>query len=317
MADNIIREMAFLSSLNDIQSLKRLEFAQYFQDKEFLHDLYTNIFEREQNRINNLPDNLRPIIEKSENIRDRKLIDFYVDVIQDYQRKDIQIVPYFDRAFPQKLNKIADPPLMLYLKGIADCISKPTVAVVGTREISPTGVECTRDIVKTCVQQGFVIVSGLALGTDTIAHKTAIESGGETIAVLPGDLDHVIPTENQELSERIIKSGVLVSEISPLVKMHKGRYIERNRITSALSDSVIVIETGESGGSIRQAETALKHGKPVYSLKTHESDKKAAGGHKKLVSMGAIAIEYPDNFSDFIRKLQSPKFGIRTLSDFS
>jgi DNA processing protein len=317
MADITIREMAFLSSLNDIQSLKRLEFAQYFHDKEFLHDLYSNIFEREQNRISNLPDNLKPIIEKSENIRDRKLIDFYVDVIQDYQRKDIQIVPYFDRAFPKKLNKIADPPLMLYLKGIADCISKPTVAVVGTREISPTGVECTRDIVKTCVQQGFVIVSGLALGTDTISHKTAIESGGETIAVLPGDLDHVIPTENKELSERIIKSGVLVSEISPLVKMHKGRYIERNRITSALSDSVIVIETGESGGSVRQAETALKHGKPVYSLLTNQSNRKAAGGHKKLVSMGAIAIEYPDNFSNFIRKLQSPKFGIRTLSDFS
>jgi DNA processing protein len=317
MADNNIREIAFLAALNDIQSLKRLEFAQYFHDKEFLHDLYNNIFENDHNRIDNLPTTLKPLIEKSENIRDRKLIDFYIDVIRDYQRKDVHILPYFDSAFPEKLNKIADPPLILYLKGTPACISKPTVAVVGTRKISPRGIECARDIVKTCVQQGFVIVSGLALGTDTIAHKTAIESGGDTVAVLPSDLDHIVPTENKELSDQIIKSGVLVSEISHLVKMHKGRYIERNRITSALSDSVIVIETGESGGSIRQAETALKHGKPVYSLRTDQSNIKSSGGHKKLVSMGAIAIEYPDNFSSFISKLQSPKFGIRTLSDFS
>jgi DNA processing protein len=317
MAEDSIKEMAFLACLNDVQSLKKLEYAQYFHDKTFLHDLFIDIFERAPNQKKVYADIIKPIIEKSEDIREKKLLEFYIDVIKEYQRNGVRILPYFDTDYPKKLTKISDPPLILYQKGKKESLSKPAVAVVGTRDISPGGVERVQEIVKTCVRLGYVIVSGLALGSDTYAHKTTIACGGETIAVLPRDLDHIIPTENQDLAENITRSGSLVSEVTHLAKMHKGRYIERNRITSALSDSVIVIETGESGGSIRQAETAFKHGKPVYSIRADQSNTRAVAGHKKLVSMGAIAIEFPEDLVIYIGKSHKSESGITTLADFS
>ncbi|WP_233504426.1 DNA-processing protein DprA [Methanoregula formicica] len=293
-----------------------MEYVKYFQDSVFLHELFDNTFVNYVHCVYRYPD-IGPIIEKSENIRKKRLIDFYVDAINGYTREDVRIISINDNAYPKKLINISDPPFIIYQKGDPSCLTKPAIGVVGSRTISPKGIENVREIVKTCVDLGFVIVSGLALGTDTYAHQTALECGGKTIAILPGDIDNIVPTENRDLANKIVFSGALISEITNLTKMHKGRYIERNRITSALSNAVIVIESDEHGGSIRQAETAFKHGKTVFIVRADKSDERAFRGYKKLLSLGAISLDSPLDLPQHLEAIRKPESKIATLADFS
>jgi len=316
MQNSTLEEIAFLACLNDIQSLKKFDYVQNFNSEAFLHELYFDIFNKNASKNRLYEHSLKPLLEKSHNIEEKNLLEFYIEIIKEYQKKGIHIIPYYDEEYPQKLKKIYNPPFLLYLKGNTDSISKPAIGVVGTRNISSRGIDVIQDIVDICVKKGFVIVSGLALGSDTYAHKSTISSGGETVAVLPGDIDNIVPTENKDLAEKIVSSGALVSEITCLAKMHKGRYIERNRITSALSNGVIVIETGETGGSIRQAETAFKEGIPVYTIKAETGNSRTMAGYKKLISMGAKSIEFPDDIIPYITKGYKLSSKVTTLANF-
>jgi len=312
-----IPETALFACLNDCQSLKKKDNIDYFRDPAFVHNMFFDIFENDSNAHMDYPGTIGSVIEKAEVARERHLLDHYIDIVKRYRQKNIRIVRVTDSEYPLKLVKIPDPPFVLYLKGRVESLSRPAVAIVGTRDTSPEGAENVQEIVEYLVHLGYTIVSGLALGTDACAHKAALDLGGETIAVLPGDIENVVPKENQELAERISTSGALISEITPLTKMHKGRYIERNRITSALSKAVIVIETGESGGSIRQAETALKQGTPIYAVRPEGKNKRAVAGFDKLISEGATPISDLHDLSMHFRKVQSPSTRMTTLADFS
>ena len=316
--DNFFRqETALLACLNDNQSLKKRENIDYFRDPASIRNIFTDIFENYSSAHRDYPEVILPVIEKAEVAREKQLLDHYIDVIKRYRQKSIHILQVTDRDYPLKLARIPDPPFMIYIKGRLESLSRPAVAIVGTRDISPDGAEKVQEIVGFFVQLGYTIVSGLALGTDACAHKAALDLGGETIAVLPGDIENVVPKENQELAERISKSGALISEITLLTKMHRGRYIERNRITSALSKAVIVIETGESGGSIRQAETAFKQGTPVYVVRPDNTNERAVAGFDKLVSEGATPINNLYDLSAHFGKAQNTTSRMTTLADFS
>ncbi|PKL58993.1 MAG: DNA-protecting protein DprA [Methanomicrobiales archaeon HGW-Methanomicrobiales-2] len=316
--DNFFRqETALLACLNDNQSLKKRENIDYFRDPASIRNIFTDIFENYSSAHRDYPEVILPVIEKAEVAREKQLLDHYIDVIKRYRQKSIHILQVTDRDYPLKLARIPDPPFMIYIKGRMESLSRPAVAIVGTRDISPDGAEKVQEIVGFFVQLGYTIVSGLALGTDACAHKAALDLGGETIAVLPGDIENVVPKENQELAERISKSGALISEITLLTKMHRGRYIERNRITSALSKAVIVIETGESGGSIRQAETAFKQGTPVYVVRPDNTNERAVAGFDKLVSEGATPINNLYDLSAHFGKAQNTTSRMTTLADFS
>lgn len=317
MEDNIFRELALLACLNDVHALKKREYVRLFSDRTALHTFYTDFFESGADTTAAHPDLPAPLLQKAIEIRTRGLLDFYIDIIRNYQQSGIRILPVYDPDYPKKLLDLNDPPFMIFEKGSGDPLSKPAVAIVGTRNISPESIEKTGEIVEFFVSRGYVIVSGLARGTDAHAHAAALDCGGETIAVLPGDLIHIIPKENQELSQRIVTSGSLVSEVTDLAKMHKGRYIERNRITSALSDAVIVIETGKSGGSIRQAEIARKQGKPLYSVKPDPANTEAMAGHTALISISATSIESPLDLLHYFTQKQHHISRPTTLADFS
>ncbi|MDN7024110.1 DNA-processing protein DprA [Methanoculleus sp. FWC-SCC1] len=312
------REIAFLAALNDSQLPKRQEYAEYFRDPAFLRDLYAAVFENDTDSLMAYPDHLRPLIARAEDLRERDLLPFFADTIAAYRQNGTRILPIFDAGYPKRLPEIPDPPLILYQAGREESIAKPAAAVVGTRRISSEGIARTREAVAILVRLGYVIVSGLALGTDTCAHTAALEFGGETIAVLPGDIEAVVPRQNRNLAVAITASGSLLSEITPLTKMHKGRYIERNRITSGLSEGVVVVETAASGGSVRQAEVAFRQGRPVYALKPDDSNTEAMAGYRRLVSSGAVPVESPHDLSQYFGKLQqSPASRATTLADFS
>lgn len=317
MANYSIQETALLACLNDNQSLKKKGSIDYFRDPAFAHNLFTDIFVNELNAHRDCPKVILPVIEKAESIREKQLLDHYIDIVRRYQQEGIHIVQVTDRDYPPKLARIPDPPFVIYVKGRVESLSRPAVAIVGTRGISPEGAQKAHKIVEFFVQLGYTIVGGLALGTDTCAHEAALDLGGETIAVLPGDIENIVPSTNQELAERISRSGALVSEITLLTKMHKGRYIERNRITSALSRAVIVIETGETGGSIRQAETAFKQGTPVYAVRPESTNMDAMAGFERLVYMGAIPIKSLQDLPMYFGKAHNSLSRLTTLADFS
>ena len=173
-----------------------------------------------------------------------------------------------DRRYPRLLSEIPDPPEVLYVRGKGSKINlEKTIAVVGTRNITSYGREVTQKLVRELVKNGFTIVSGMALGVDTVAHETAIAEGGKTIAVLGCGIDIIYPSRNARLYRDIIfRNGAIVSEIPPGVWTDSKRFVTRNRIISGLSLGVLVIEGTEKSGTLITAKYALDQGRDVFAV---------------------------------------------------
>ncbi|MDO8515478.1 MAG: DNA-processing protein DprA [bacterium] len=182
---------------------------------------------------------------------------------------EIKIVKISDENYPESLKNIFDPPKILYVmdSGSAAGMTDRAVGVVGTRNMSERGRINTEKIVKELVKEGYTIVSGMALGVDAVAHWTAINNKGKTIAVLGAGVDIIYPPQNRELYFKIIDSGgAIISEI-PLGKtVLKNLFAARNRIISGLCESVIVTEAQIKSGSLITARMALDQGKDVFCV---------------------------------------------------
>lgn len=183
--------------------------------------------------------------------------------------KRISIVTREDKRFPNQLLTIPDPPICLYVKGNIENFNfsqNYCMAVVGTRKPTSYGQQIARTFVFDLVTAGFVVVSGMALGIDTIAHQTTLEAQGKTIAVLGCGVDIVYPQANFKLYDQIIKSGGLVlSEFPPGHRVLKGLFISRNRIISGLSKGVLVVEGAADSGGLITARFAAEQGKEVFA----------------------------------------------------
>lgn len=185
------------------------------------------------------------------------------------QFKDLEIksVRIDDENYPKLLRQINDPPKILYYLGNLDCLNSKTIAVVGTRNESSLGKLNCEKFVRTLVQYSLTIVSGLALGIDTTAHKTAIENEGKTVAVLGSGLNNIYPTQNIELAQNIIDSGgAVVSEFPPDYPVLPENFPARNRIISGLSQATLVVEAGSRSGSQITARLALEQGRNVFVI---------------------------------------------------
>ncbi len=180
-----------------------------------------------------------------------------------------------DGKFPEQLRDARYALKILYYQGNWDLILLPCVAVVGTRNPTPEGIERTKYLVKKLVADGFSIISGLAKGIDTAAHRTAIESNGTTIGVIGTPLNQFYPSENRSLQEQIAKDFLLISQV-PFAKYinqdyRKNRFFfpERNVTMSALSQATIIVEAGETSGTLVQAKAALEQGRKLFILENN------------------------------------------------
>jgi len=219
----------------------------------------------------------------------------YCLAIEDYLGRGIRIIAYWDTEYPRNLKFIPRPPLLLYIRGNEFPGSSP-IAIVGTRNASPKGLNLSYEFARRLAERGHTIVSGLALGVDTEAHKGALAGGGKTIAVLAGNVDSINPLQNLHLAEEISESGALVSEVSMNAFLHRGRFVERNRITSGISDAVVIAEAVKSGGTLHQAKFALSQGKATYVLDQVEfSSPQAKDGFNHLIGIGAIPVRTPED----------------------
>ncbi len=215
-------------------------------------------------------------------------------------RNDITIVPYTDPAYPEKLLYCDDAPLVLFTKGSSTNNNKRHISIVGTRGISDYGIRVCEQIVEELAPYKPIIVSGLALGADTIAHKAALNAGLETYAVLAHGLDRIYPPENRSLANQISQQGLLMTEIFSDNKPDRENFPMRNRIVAGISSATIVIETAVKGGSMITADLANDYSRDVFAVPGRIYDKSFAGCHK-LIANNKAAIY--TNTADLVRQL--------------
>jgi DNA processing protein len=174
--------------------------------------------------------------------------------------------------YPEKLRDAAHPVELLYYRGWWDLVESRSVAVVGTRAPTPDGIARTRELVTKLVRDDLTVVSGLAAGIDTVAHETAIAEGGRTIAVIGTPLSHIYPKENAELQHKVADEYLLISQV-PVRRYERQDYrrnrlffLERNITMSALTEATIIVEAGETSGTLTQARAALHQGRALFIL---------------------------------------------------
>lgn len=209
--------------------------------------------------------------------------------------------------YPERLRDAVEPVELLYFLGSWELAESPRrVAVVGTRKVSPEGAARTRKLVRGLVAHDFTIVSGLAQGVDTIAHETAIESAGKTIAVIGTPISEVYPRENTELQHKIARDFLLVSQVPVLRYSTQGPqwnrlfFPERNKTMSALTQATIIVEAGETSGTLIQAKAALDQGRKLFILESNFSNPKITWpqrferlGAKRVATLEDILNELP------------------------
>lgn len=188
-----------------------------------------------------------------------------------------KLISVWDHEYPQLLKKIYDPPLIFYLLGELKENDQYSIAIVGTRTPTNYGKVQAERISMDLVKQGITIVSGMARGIDSIAHNSAIKSGGRTIAVIGSGLDIIYPPENRKLFEKICESGVVISEFTLGTKPDAQNFPKRNRIISGLSLGIIIIETGITGGAMQTAAFALDQNRDVFALPGNIGVKQSEG----------------------------------------
>ena len=179
---------------------------------------------------------------------------------------DYNIYTVMDPEYPEKLNALGNKrPVIIYVKGDISVLDEKNVSVIGTREPGKHTVDTEKVFVNSIIEQSErVIVSGLAAGCDTVAHKACIDAGGKTVAVLPCGFDHIFPEENKSLCEEIIASGgALISEYPPDTKASQYTFVERDAIIAALGDATLVMQCGEKSGTMHTVDAALKMKKRI------------------------------------------------------
>lgn len=192
-----------------------------------------------------------------------------------------------DAEYPPLLREIHAPPEHLWGEGDAQVLSQGVcVAVVGARECTAYGEKAAFDFAKALVQVGVTVVSGLAYGIDTAAHRGALEGGGKTVAVLGCGLDIPYPSENLDLKKKIARSGAVITEFADGTGPAPWTFPQRNRIISGLSRGVLVVEAGIKSGSLITAKLALEQGREVFALPGNIDSPMSAGTHR-LIQNGA------------------------------
>jgi len=226
-------------------------------------------------------------------------------IIKDSKSQGIEIISDIDSRYPSYLLKIKDHPLVIFAKGDIKLLSEENlIAIVGSRTALQESLNFTKEITEKFINQKFVIVSGLAQGIDTQAHKTAVENKGKTIAVLPSDLINIYPAKNKQLAQEILDTGgLLLSEYPINSQMGKFCFVERDRIQSGLSLGVFVIESKIDGGTMQTANFCQKQERLLIVL-NQDKDIPNFSGNQELI----IKMKDNQNIVDYKIHLEIPDY---------
>lgn len=212
-----------------------------------------------------------------------------VQIEKELAQKGIKTVSLEEEHYPVLLRELADAPPLLYYKGKLEP-GEQGIAIVGSRKATPYGRAAAEFLGKALAQQGLVVVSGLARGIDTAAHKGALAGKGKTWAILGSGLDYIYPPENRKLAEQILFEGALISEFSPGVPPEPQFFPMRNRLISGVSGGVVVVEAARRSGALITVDFALEQGREVFAVPGPIFSEQSKGCHQ-LLRQGAILVE--------------------------
>lgn len=209
---------------------------------------------------------------------------------------------YLSDTYPEMLRYIENPPSRLYVEGNPEILNEIGISVIGSRTNTQYGEKMCKTFVKKLVEYNINIISGLAVGIDSIAHKTCLKNSGKTIAVLPSGLKNIYPAENRELAKIIIDNGgAVISEYENNVKADSKKFLERNRIVAGLGIGTLVVEGGARSGTSVTARFTEENGKPVFCIPSSLENIKGKGtneliknGSKLVTDVEDILEYYPD-----------------------
>jgi DNA processing protein len=216
-------------------------------------------------------------------------------LLAELAHKQITHVTLLDPDYPENLRHVADPPPVLFSRGDLSSSDGQSVALVGTRRATPYGHAVAERLAAGLAQRGVTVVSGLAKGIDTVAHRAAVRAGGRTIAVLANGLDQVYPAQNASLARTIVTgAGALVSEFAPGIPPDAVNFPRRNRIISGLARLTVVVEAGERSGALITADFALEQGRDVLAVPGAIFSPTSAGTNQ-LIKQGAPPVTCVDD----------------------
>lgn len=239
-------------------------------------------------------------VDKIISLRDSFLFE---EELRQIKKKEIKVIDFFDLEYPQLLKQIFLPPLVLYAKGDLGLLNQDSLAVVGTRNPSRYGRVTAFDFSQKISFLKLVVVSGLAKGIDTQAHKGALSAGGATVAVLGSGLNRIYPHENKEIAQQISQRGLIISEYSLDTAPLSENFPRRNRIISGLAKGVIVIEAAKRSGALITANFALNQNREVFAVPGPINSLQSQGPNS-LLKEGAKLV---DSIEDVLEEINLSK----------
>ncbi|MBN2237667.1 MAG: DNA-processing protein DprA [Bacteroidales bacterium] len=207
------------------------------------------------------------------------------------EKNAIQTFFYLDEDYPQRLKHAMDSPIMLYFKGKADLNQSKILSIVGTRKVTENGKAICDQIIADFKTEQLLIVSGLAYGVDTQAHKSSVENGLATVGVLAHGLDRLYPSANKALAKKMLESGGLLTDFPSETNPDAPNFPRRNRIIAGLSDATLVVESAEKGGSLITAEIANGYNRDVFAVPGRPGDAYSKGTNFLIKTNRAALVE--------------------------
>ena len=261
---------------------------------QFLRD----VFGSAESALQATRDELGKIDQLSPAMRDllsRKPVQYPIEhELESIHEYGCQIVTLYDAAYPQCLKAIDTPPLVLYIRGELTPEDSLSISIVGSRDAKDYGRKVSYRLSYQLAQRGLMVVSGLAKGIDTSAHRGALEAGGRTIAVMGNGLSFIYPAANSDLAEKITESGALISEFPMGVRPKPRNFPRRNRIISGLTLGTVVVEASNRSGALITARLAGEQGREVFAVPGEIFSELSTGTHK-LINNGAKLINTVDD----------------------
>lgn len=221
------------------------------------------------------------------------------------RRHGVSLLTVDDPGYPEQLTAYDDSPPLLYVRGQLLPADRQAVGIVGSRQCTSYGRRMAERLAAGLVRAGYSVISGLARGIDGVAHRAALEAGGRTIAVLAGGLSRIYPPEHAGLAEQVIGNGAILTETPMTIQPQPGMFPARNRIVSALSRAVVIVEAGEGSGALITARHAADQGREVFVM-PGQTDSPASAGCLELIRDGVRMIRHVDDLLEDLGGLRVP-----------
>lgn len=224
-------------------------------------------------------------------LRNKECLSKAEEELERIRKSGIRMLYFTEADYPSRLKHCYDSPPLLYYKGTTDLNAKRIVSIIGTREITGYGIQLCEKLVAELAAYSVLVVSGLAYGVDICAHRASLTNGLDTVGVLAHGLDEVYPRTHAATAKKMLAQGGLLTDFPCRTNPDRENFPQRNRIVAGLSDAVIVVESGERGGSMITAEFAANYNRDVFAFPGRVGDPASAGCHKLIKSHKAALID--------------------------